>query len=905
MSPEQARGRRVALDGRTDVYALGATLYEFLTLRPAFECEDKIELLRRIIEELPTPPRRIDPRIPVDLETIVLKAMAKEAKDRYATASEMADDLRRFLEERPIKARRPNFMDHAAKWVRRHRVAALAATLVLVLSAVGAGVGSSRYRQWADEHEAALRKEQTRADQVSQSADRRRLLHDLHTTGGPLAQAHRLILLQNSESLRAARSILSNEVQPFPDGYDPRGFTYGYLSWRANAIRQLPDPDVRVGVGTLLSPDGRFLATGHTAYERSILDARTGRLISTIRVPRETVHRRLQFSPDGGRIGMLVRDRKSSMEHAMIWETQTGRLLADLAPPRWTFGSLHLVSGNRFVTIESHWRPPGATQLWETTNSPHEVRLVLTLSESTRSGQATRDGLHYGPIGGSADGKIFDVERGVLKHQLTPGPDQNPNILHPPLISGVGFTPNGKTYVELRQREWLYYWNVETGTLRKRFKVSPLDPSSQITMSSDGLRLAVVEPKSATVRLWDHKLGWTHELAVETDAPSPHSITARFLPDDSALLLSTSVNSTCHHLTVWDVASGQKRLTCPDVRDVKKAMAWGSATPDGRGVLVSGVSKTTYWDLAASLGYDALPSHKDEGWSVAFSPDSRYLATGCDDTDDPHTIKIFDAATTKPVRAWSGGRGTVASLAYSPDGRLLASGHITDIDNVRLWDAATGRPIATLAGHKDGVRVLAFSPDGKTLASGGYDGIVRLWDPTTKTLSYEVAASEKKIQTLAFCANGRYLVSEFVKGKGLWSGIQLTNLNDPERPRVEKRIGVGCSAVVCTPDGQSIVVADHGGNVYIQEIDSEYATLFFHGGDQSVGKIALAPDGHTLAVVGGEIGRIQLWDLRTRQKFFDLKDHGTRVNSLAFSPDGKTLASTAHDGSIHLWRTEE
>jgi WD40 repeat protein len=111
--------------------------------------------------------------------------------------------------------------------------------------------------------------------------------------------------------------------------------------------------------------------------------------------------------------------------------------------------------------------------------------------------------------------------------------------------------------------------------------------------------------------------------------------------------------------------------------------------------------------------------------------------------------------------------------------------------------------------------------------------------------------------------------------------------------------------VVCTPDGQSIVVADHGGNVYIQEIDSEYATLFFHGGDQSVGKIALAPDGHTLAVVGGEIGRIQLWDLRTRQKFFDLKDHGTRVNSLAFSPDGKTLASTAHDGSIHLWRTEE
>jgi tetratricopeptide (TPR) repeat protein len=164
MSPEQTLGQRGGVDHRADVYSLGATLYELLTLEPAFDGGDRRELLMQIALAEPRPLRRRNPAIPAELETIVLKAMAKIPADRYATARELADDLQRFLEDRPIKARRPTFVQHARKWARRHRglVWTAALGLVAAVAVLGGSLGwmardrTARQAQVADQARSAL-----------------------------------------------------------------------------------------------------------------------------------------------------------------------------------------------------------------------------------------------------------------------------------------------------------------------------------------------------------------------------------------------------------------------------------------------------------------------------------------------------------------------------------------------------------------------------------------------------------------------------------------------------------------------------------------------------------------------------------------------------------------------------
>jgi serine/threonine protein kinase/Flp pilus assembly protein TadD len=157
MSPEQALAKRVVVDHRTDIYSLGVTLYELLTLKPAFGGLDRHELLRQVAFEEPRRPRQINRAIPGELETIVLKAMEKNAADRYATAQELADDLRRWLEDRPIQARRPSWRQVARKWARRHRAPVRAAAVVLLLAVtmlagtLGWGASDRAARRWATE----------------------------------------------------------------------------------------------------------------------------------------------------------------------------------------------------------------------------------------------------------------------------------------------------------------------------------------------------------------------------------------------------------------------------------------------------------------------------------------------------------------------------------------------------------------------------------------------------------------------------------------------------------------------------------------------------------------------------------------------------------------------------------
>jgi hypothetical protein len=167
MSPEQALAKRGLLDHRTDLYSLGVTLYELLTLEPACDGTDWNEVMRQITLEEPRPPRRLNPAIPADLETIVLKALAKEPEGRYATAQEMAEDLRRFLEDKPIQARRATLWQRARKFGRRHPSVVVATIFILVVTVAALAVSNVTIR-WEQDRTRRAEQDEREAKETAQ-----------------------------------------------------------------------------------------------------------------------------------------------------------------------------------------------------------------------------------------------------------------------------------------------------------------------------------------------------------------------------------------------------------------------------------------------------------------------------------------------------------------------------------------------------------------------------------------------------------------------------------------------------------------------------------------------------------------------------------------------------------------
>lgn len=213
-SPEQTRGRRGAVDHRSDIYSLGATLYELLTLRPPFDGADRHELLQQITDAEPPSLRSIIPEIPENLETMVLKALRKDPADRYATAQEFADDLKRFLDRRPIQARPPGAAERFWGWARRHPTSLMASaiTLILVTTAsilIAVLVGSEQERTRAEKRRAqeAYRAERLRAEEAESRfrLARRAIDELLHISEEELADRPEMFLLRK----RVLRSALA------------------------------------------------------------------------------------------------------------------------------------------------------------------------------------------------------------------------------------------------------------------------------------------------------------------------------------------------------------------------------------------------------------------------------------------------------------------------------------------------------------------------------------------------------------------------------------------------------------------------------------------------------------------------------------------------------------------------